>query len=148
MKRIPIFLLALSLLAGITGCQMFNGDEKENSSLRADAELITYLSSALYLQSNPQDRAKFEMARAILDMTVMNEELTFEELNAALSQLPIGELRSGNGAILFNTGLLMIQRFGGGGINQVLPEQTRAVAIGIRDGLSRSLGPPAIPVAQ
>jgi hypothetical protein len=132
-------ILAAALCLGGTGCQLLSGNGQDSASLQSDARLITYLGSALYLQKNPEYRVAFETTRTALEVVANDENASPASLAAALSNLPISEVRSGNGAILFHGGLLLIERFAGGGQNQIDPEQIQSVASGMRDGFNMAL---------
>lgn len=134
-------LLSIAILSLIVaGCGTFGGGQKsEAAQLASLARVTAYTATAFWLQSHPEDRAKFQMAHTAIDSLLLGGAVDPLALREAMALLPTDELRADNSAIFVTTALLLLEGNRGEMLQIDTPEEAKGVALAIRDGLGLAL---------
>lgn len=143
-KKLSAQIVCLSLalfLPIICGCAMFGGGEQaaEADRVAVLARIASYIGTANHLAAKPEDAPKFQLVRNAVDSLLLGESVDLASLHEALSQLPIGELRGNKAAILVTSGFLLLEGMSGEREPIKTPEQVKALATAIRDGIGMAL---------
>lgn len=128
-------IFAVAILS--TGCATFRNPDSK-AALLADLRDVAHLGASIDLIDNPHHRVAFGLTIAELDALGTMPTVTPANLHQALLLLPISELK-GEKAMIYVTGANIIVRRILGGREVVVPEDVRAVALALRDGLKAAL---------
>lgn len=120
------------ILCCAVGCSTVTHD-----SYAADLHAIAYLGTVAALVQNPEFRPELEKTRDALRL-IMPEDPTFNDVLAALSYLPLNELRSKEGQLYVGTSHILLYKVGPlvdiGKIKDLRPT-VLAIYAGISEGL-------------
>lgn len=148
MNHRPLHHLTLCILAfAIAGCVTApKPADQVSPDFEFGAKFVSYNAAAMYLLRHPEQRPAFEQALTALDSLIAMEQWDPAAIADILAtNLPLGELRDGPEAILFQNAKLIWERATATTAIDAAPA-TKAVARGIAGGLRMALSatrPPA-----
>jgi len=157
MKKIKLLFLisagaALILTAGLTtGCKTTSNADGTTTKtvdpivLQVIAQDASAVGTSVFLQTNPQYRPAFELARTSIKALLAAGNGSPADLQAALAGLPLAQLKGTQGALIVSSAVTLIDLAGrqlqAADKKQVWATYVQPVAQGIADGLDQALGP-------
>ena len=141
MKILNILILSVALVLA-NGCSTFGGGKANDAAqqLASMARVAAFVGASTYLQSHPEQRPAFEMARTAADSLLQSDSIDPLALREALAMLPVDELRGERSAIWCGAAQLLFENANGQTAPVQTPAQVKAFAAAIRDGLGLALG--------
>lgn len=140
MKQKLIRLLAIGLLAIVTGCQTTGGTDQTQQRIITASKLAAYLGASEYLRSHPETRPAFEIARDQLRVISTAETLDLTTFLAIVNSLPVKNIDNPRVTMAITAATILLSDYAGS-----LPvdklENLKPAAASIADGLDLALGP-------
>lgn len=131
------FVVMLACLLLVGGCaSLGTGTGPDVKRMAKKARTVAYTAAALYLDDNPQELPRFQGVIAVLDTLIQSNNFDPIALHAALSALPIKELKGTKAAIIVGSAQIVWDEY-----EAEVIALDKAVYIGpvmsaIREGLS------------
>lgn len=141
---------ALALIL-VTGCTLFRGSAPPDRAARLGivVETAVFTGTQLALAKHPELRPQFTDALAGLDSVTSTNGINVAQLQAALSRLPVKELRGDTGALLITSAITVYEATLAQGTQVNQDSYAAVVAKAVSSGLHRALvqpQPPPLPV--
>lgn len=146
-------ILALASMLAVTGCKTVTNTDGTTTKrvdpivLQAVAQDATAVGTTIFLQAHPEYRTQFELAQVSVHALLAAGSGSPADLQAALSGLPIAQLKGQQGAIIVSSAVTLIDLAGaelkGVDSKQVWSNFVQPVAQGIANGLDQALATPA-----
>lgn len=139
--RSLLFLLCGALL--LSGCATTRlTEEQKLNRVVTVSTLAANTGTRIALIRNPDYRPHFETALAGLEVLLAEANYDPLALRAVLSQLPLKELRSAEGALIVDAAVILFDAYAAEMIDLDRVRYLRPVIQGIRDGIARALEAP------
>ncbi len=126
MKAIKRTLMILACMTGIALCagcktaapttpptpeEVAAAQAKKAQRIQAVCKLAAATSTVVYVREHPEHRAIFEGVRVSLGFLLDDPNVTPDQLQALLSQLPLKELKGGDGAVVVTAAIVIYDEY-------------------------------------
>lgn len=140
--------LATAGLLPLAGCKTAADGSRTVDSDRVSriAGTAAQLGTTIYLAQHPEQRPSFAAAEQALTALADRQNYDPAAFSAALQGLPINELKGPNGSLYVSVALVVWDEVAAQATGVDKEELVKKTLVAVRDGLRRSLGPPAPPM--
>lgn len=128
--------IAIISLVGCAGVPT----ERKISRMATLAELAAFTGASIDLADNPAHRPYFEASRAALDGLVRSENYDPTAFAAALSGLPVKELKGEKGSLVVGAAVILWEEYAAEVVNLDRSTYVKPVIAAVAKGLARALG--------
>jgi hypothetical protein len=133
-------MIIITLLA-MSGCSTLS-NRTQGEKLAPIFKLAAYIGTAEALSQNPEWRQAFSDASQEITHLASQETIDFVTLYAAISKLPVKELKSDRATILITSANILLMEFSEGPVSLDTVADLRKIAEAIRDGINIGIDSP------